>query len=336
MTKHITNEAITNLFSGAFPSKLVMAELGCSSGPNAFMVASELIGMIDKICRNQNKKSPEYQVFLNDLPGNDFNAIFRSLSNFQENLKSTETPHNARLCFFSGVPGSFYGRLFPSDSLHFVHSSYSLMWLSQVPEGVENNKGNIYMASTSPKNVLIAYYKQFQKDFTTFLECRSEELVIGGRMVLTFLGRISSNSADRECCYIWGLLALALNELVDEGMIEEKKLDSFNIPQYTPCLEEVKSEVIKEGSFTINRLEFSKVNWNASDKGINPLDATFNDDGYSLAKCMRAVAEPLIISHFGETIVDEVFIRYRKIVADRMAKEITEFVNVTVSMTKTK
>ncbi|KAM7252072.1 hypothetical protein ACFE04_023955 [Oxalis oulophora] len=283
MTKHITDEAITNLFSGAFPSKLVMADLGCSSGPNALMVASELIGMVDKICRNQNKKSPEYQVFLNDLPGNDFNAIFRSLSNFQENLKTTETPHNSRLCFFSGVPGSFYGRLFPSDSLHFVHSSYSLMWLSQVPEGVENNKGNIYMASTT-------YYKQFQKDFTTFLECRSEELVIGGRM----------------------------------GMIEEKELDSFNIPQYTPCLEEVKSEVIKEGSFTINRLEFSKVNWNASDKGINPLDATFNDDGYSLAKCMRAVAEPLIISHFGETIVDEVFIRYRKIVADRMAKEITE------------
>ncbi|KAM7249973.1 hypothetical protein ACFE04_021856 [Oxalis oulophora] len=332
-TKNIRDEAITNLFSSTFPAVLTMAELGCSSGPNTLMVASELIEIVDKICRKLNKKSPEFQVFLNDLPGNDFNYIFRSLPNFQENLKVRIGPE-AGPCFIAGVSGSFYGRLFPSNSLHFVHSSYSLMWLSQIPEGVENNKGNIYMASTSPKNVLKAYYEQFQKDFTTFLECRSEELVTGGRMVLTFLGRISSNSADRECCYIWELLALALNELVDEGMIEEKELDSFNIPQYTPCLEEVKSEVIKEGSFTINRLEFSKVNWNACNK--NPLDAMFNDDGYSLAKCMRAVAEPLIISHFGETIVDEVFIRYRKIVADRMAKEITEFVNVTVSMTKTK
>ena len=34
--------------------------------------------------------------------------------------------------FVAGVPGSFYGRLFPRNSLHFAHSSYCLMWLSQV------------------------------------------------------------------------------------------------------------------------------------------------------------------------------------------------------------
>ena len=46
-------------------------------------------------------------------------------------------------CLFSGTPGSFYGRLFPSNSLHFVHSSYSLQWLSQVTYSLNRKKVNL-------------------------------------------------------------------------------------------------------------------------------------------------------------------------------------------------
>lgn len=35
-------------------------------------------------------------------------------------------------CFVTGMPGSFYGRIFPTRSLDFVHSSASVHWLSQV------------------------------------------------------------------------------------------------------------------------------------------------------------------------------------------------------------
>lgn len=86
----------------------------------------------------------------------------------------------------------------------------------QVPEGLESNKGNIYMASTSPQAVLKAYHEQFQQDFSLFLKCRSEELVAGGRMVLTILGRRSDDPSSKECCYIWELLAMALNDMVFE------------------------------------------------------------------------------------------------------------------------
>ncbi|KAK4840738.1 hypothetical protein QYF36_016974 [Acer negundo] len=306
MTKPIFEEAITNLYiSKNFPGKLTIADLGCSSGPNTLLVVSEVVKIINDICRKlDNRSVPEYQLLLNDLPGNDFNTIFR---------------------------------LFPSDSLHFVHSSYSLQWLSQVPGGIEGNKGNIYMASTSPATVLRAYYQQFQKDFSLFLKCRSEELVSCGRMVLTFLGRKSEDPSSKECCYIWELLAMALNDMVTEGVIEEGKMNSFNIPQYTPSPFEIKSQVLEEGSFAVDRLEVSQVNWNAcsSNNGLNGADGLINKDGgYNVAKCMRAVAEPLLVSHFGEAIIDEVFVRYREIISDRMCKEKTEFVNVTVSLKK--
>ncbi|CAK7339616.1 unnamed protein product [Dovyalis caffra] len=333
MTKPITDEAITNLYCDTFPTSLTIADLGCSSGPNTLFAVSEIVKVVDEIRRKLGHESPEYQLLLNDLPGNDFNAIFRSLAGFQENMIK-QMGDGFGPCFFAGVPGSFYGRLFHAKSLHFVYSSYSLMWLSQVPEGLDVNKGNIYMASTSPPSVLKAYYRQFQTDFSLFLKCRSEELVAGGRMVLTFLGRRSEDRSSKDCCYIWELLAVALNEMVGEGFIEEEKFDSFNIPQYTPSPFEVESEVEKEGSFTIDRLEVSQVNWDAADDDeVHKCDA-FKDSGYKVAKCMRAVAEPLLVSHFGEAIIDEVFSRYTEIVADRISKEKTEFVNVTVSMTR--
>lgn len=338
MAKPITEEAMTKLFCSTFPTKVAFADLGCSSGPNTLLVASELIKVVNKICNKLGNQLPEFQVFLNDLPGNDFNTIFRSLASFQEILKKQlgSASGAAGRCFFTGVPGSFYGRLFPANSVHLFHSSYSLQWLSQVPDGLESNKGNIFMASTSPPCVLTAYYEQFQRDFSLFLKCRSEELVAEGRMVLTFLGRKSQDPSSKECCYIWELLSTALNNMVSEGLIEEEKVNCFNVPQYTPSPAEIKSEVIKQGSFTIDHLEVSEVNWNAyqNDFKFNEATDAFYDGGYNVANCMRAVAEPLLVSQFGEAIIDEIFKRYREIVADRMSKEKTKFINVTVSLTK--
>lgn len=77
------------------------------------------------------------------------------------------------------------------------------------------------MASTSSLNVLKAYYEQYQKDFSLFLKCRAEEIVEGGRMVLTFLGRRSDDRSSKECCYIWELLAMALNDMVSKVLMKK-------------------------------------------------------------------------------------------------------------------
>ncbi|XP_071713750.1 S-adenosyl-L-methionine:benzoic acid/salicylic acid carboxyl methyltransferase 2-like [Rutidosis leptorrhynchoides] len=334
MTKPIIEDALTNLYCAMnFPKTLIMADLGCSSGPNTLFVASELVNSINYIrLKLGREESPEIQIYLNDLPQNDFNNIFQLVSEFRNNL----TRPNSSLppCYFSGVPGSFYTRLFLPKSIHFIHSSYSLMWLSMVPEMVTTNKKNIYMSKTSPPSVIRAYNEQFQRDFFKFLEYRAEELVSGGRMVLTTLGRRSDDPCSKECCYVWDLLANALNDMVIEGLIEEEKMDSFNIPQYTPCAKEISNEVQKEGSFTIDRLNVSEVNWAAASTNHH-LNITKKDaEGYNMGKCMRAVAEPLIKSHFGESVIEEVFERYTKIIKHSMSEEHVKLVNVTVSLTR--
>lgn len=341
MTKPITEAAVTALFSAAdtdLCTSLAIADLGCSSGPNTLFAMSEIITFIIDLCKATNRELLEFQVFLNDLPGNDFNTIFSSLlSRFQEklseHLKGKYGASATLSCFFNGVPGSFYGRLFAQESLHLIHSSYSLHWLSQVPRGQEGNKGNIYIAKSSPPRVIRAYYEQFQRDFSMFLECRGQELVMGGRMVLTLLGRRSDDPSSKECCSIWELLAIALNQMVSEGLIEEEKLDSFNIPHYTPSPKEVRVEVKKKGLFSIDRLEVFDVNWSEFEPDFD-LKVVSEDGGDSLARCMRAVAEPLLVDHFGDEIMDEVFNRYRAQLAAHMSKENPAFVSVIISLKK--
>ncbi|KAJ6288403.1 hypothetical protein OIU76_024398 [Salix suchowensis] len=331
MTKPIAKEAITNLYRKTFPASLAIADLGCSSGPNTLYAVSELVKAVDEVRRKLGHQSPEYQVLLNDLPGNDFNAIFKSLAGFHEDMRK-QMGDGSGPCFFAGVPGSFYGRLFRRKSLNFVYSSCGVMWLSQVPEGLEDNKGSICMVGKSPPSVVKAYYRQFQMDFSLFLKCRSEELVAGGRMVLNIYSRKSEDPSSKECSYIWDLLSVALNEMVVEGIIEEEKSDSFNIPVYTPSPLEVESIVEKEGSFTIDLLDVSQFNWNAYDDEVHQSEA-FKDGGNNVAKILRAAAEPMLVSHFGESIIDEVFSRLGEIV-NRKSEEKTEIVIVTVSMTR--
>jgi jasmonate O-methyltransferase len=78
------------------------------------------------------------------------------------------------------------------------------------------NKGKIYISKTSPQSVLDSYFLQFQKDFSLFLKSRSEEVVPGGRMVLSLMGRESMDPTTEESCDHWELLALALMSMVSE------------------------------------------------------------------------------------------------------------------------
>ncbi|KAF7809702.1 salicylate carboxymethyltransferase-like [Senna tora] len=265
LTKWVREEAISNLYRDVPRGSLAIADLGCSSGPNTFFVVSEVIKHVERLCLELKIESPQYTIFLNDLPGNDFNNIFKSLGSFKH---------------------------------------------------------------------------KFQRDFSMFLKCRAEEVVEGGCMVLTFLGRENEDPSSKDGCYIWELMATALNHMVSEGIIKEEEVDSFNIPQYTPSASEVEREITKEGSFSINRINVCAVNWDASDEW-NPMESEYSeseivssDGGYNVAKCMRAVAEPLLLSHFGEDIIEEVFSRYQQILTDRMSKEKTQFFNVTLSLTR--
>ncbi|KAF5455888.1 hypothetical protein F2P56_025418 [Juglans regia] len=337
VTKSVTEEAILEVLCKNFPESMGIADLGCSSGPNVLSVISNITNLLyAKCCQSGLPKPPELRIFLNDLYNNDFNDIFASLPDFYNQMKEVNG-NSFGPCFIFGVPGSFYGRLFTSNSLHFVHSSSSLHWLSQVPPELDMkastaiNKGHIYICESSPQSVLDSYYRQFQKDFSLFLKSRSEEIVPGGRMVLTFMGRRFMDPTIEEGCYNHlDLLAQALMSVAAEGLIPEEKVDIFNTQYYAPCPEEIKLEIEKEGSFVMNRLEVFEIDW---DGGVVEASNTVSI-GRRVAKLVRAVIEPTLESHFGSDIMDYLFHRYEKFLDNHLSKTRSKYINLVISVTK--
>ncbi|XP_038978997.1 anthranilate O-methyltransferase 3-like [Phoenix dactylifera] len=327
--KPIVEEALREVYKTALPESMVVADLGCSSGPNTFHVVFEAIDIVDDQSRRLGRPPPEILFFLNDLPGNDFNSIFQSLEVHEEKLKE-EKQEWIPPFYVVGVPGSFYGRLFPSRSVHFFHSSYCLMWLSQVPPGVESNTGvplnkeNIYISETSPPTVVESYQEQYRRDFTTFLKSRFQELGFGGRMVLSFLGRTNKYAPSGELSQLWGLLAEALNAMVLEGILQKEKVDAFNLPFYAPSMEEVRAVIQSVGLFDLDQVEIFKSNWDPFDDSSD--DRIYDNiiSGENVAKSIRAVIEPVIARSFGEHILDDLFSRYAKNVARHLLEEKTK------------
>ncbi|XP_055817677.1 benzoate carboxyl methyltransferase-like [Solanum dulcamara] len=327
--KPVLEDAIKKMFNniGEFPKSCFnMADLGCSSGPNTLFTVSNIIKIVQILCHEKSCKMPEFQAYLNDLPHNDFNTIFKLIPSFYRNLKEAN-------CFISGVPGSFYERLFPSKSLHLVHSSYSLHWLSQAPEKIENNN-NIYITRTSPPQVFEAYMKQFEKDFSRFLQSRSEEIVPGGHMLLTFIGRSIPDPYGNHSALL-DLLSKSFIDLIHEGLIELAKLDSFDYPFYAPYKDEVEKIVRMEGSFDLDAIKFFEVNWDERD---NDDDICFDaySSGKHIARTMRAVLEQMLVSHFqfGDSIVDYLFERYAYHLACHLLIQKGKFFNIVTSLRK--
>ncbi|ESQ45429.1 hypothetical protein EUTSA_v10010466mg [Eutrema salsugineum] len=316
-----------------FPECIKVAELGCSSGPNTFFAMSEIVNTIIASYQEKGRNPPEIDCCLNDLPDNDFNMTFKWACSFQDNQKMNVEAS----CFVSGVPGSFYSRLFPSKSLHFVHSACSIHWLSKVPEGIEDNKRNIYIRSPCPLNVSKSYLDQFQKDFSLFLKMRSEEVVSNGRMVLIFKGRNASDPLYREMCHYCSLLTDSLLDLVSEGVVKEEEVNSFNLPFYDAGEEEVREVVQNEGSFEINNFE--------THEHLVPYKDSQEDDdetcrlkfGEIMANRKRSITEPMLVAHFGDAIIDRLFKKYahnaaRHYIVSRSCTKTT--VNFVVSLTR--
>ncbi|KAL8103412.1 benzoate carboxyl methyltransferase-like isoform X2 [Apium graveolens] len=260
-SKEALEDAIEDYgISHGFSECFKLADLGCSSGPTAFLSVTNIINSVLAVCEEKNLKAP------------------------------TEF---------------------------------------QIPEKVlDNNKGNVYLAKSSPPFVYEAYFNQFRKDFTTFLRMRSMEIITDGRMVLTLIGRTTS----KNCNVFHDLLAKSLQDMLVEGLLNEKDVYSFNLPVYYPCTNELKAVIESESSFTLDRIETFEVDWDMRTE--DEIIKSGESSGKFIAKIYRAVSEPLLAGYFGNTCLHKIYERYEMHTTEQLSKErITSF-NIVVSLSK--
>ncbi|XP_068638665.1 loganic acid O-methyltransferase-like [Aristolochia californica] len=293
-----------------------ITDLGCSVGPNTFAVVQNVIGAVEHKLLSLGVPSNviDFQVSFNDHESNDFNTLFSAL------------PANGRRYFAAGAPGSFHGRLFPKASLHFVHSSYAIHWMSQVPDEVRDekshawNKGRI-LSIAAKKEVAEAYAAQFAKDIEVFLKSRAEEVAADGLMALTFPFSKGFTYVEQSLFYrLFRILELTLNDMAAGGRLDAMKVNSFNLPIYIPPAEEIQKLIERNGSFTIENMQ----PLTSATKGFSSrLDAR------KCSMIVRAPMEGIMTNYFGAEAIDKVFERYVEI-----AQENSEFISQSAALTE--
>ncbi|XP_061365045.1 loganic acid O-methyltransferase-like [Gastrolobium bilobum] len=306
--KKLIDEAITKCFDlGAYAehtSSICIADMGCSTGPNTFLAMQIIIDAIEHQFQSHGlaTQSSKLQVFFNDHVTNDFNTLFKNL------------PPN-RKYFAAGVPGSFRGRLFPKETLHLVHSSSSLCWLSTVPKEITDrnssawNKGRIHCTNV-PKEVAEAYATQYKMDLENFLHARAQELVENGLMILQIPVApdvVLDSEVDPNRAF--ELLGSCLVDMTKGGLISEEKVDSFNVPFFYSHVKNVKEILEANGSFSIECMETLDIK-----------DIFAFPSAHIFVSTYRAALEELIKKHFGGGIIDELF--------DRYAEKVKEFPDI--------
>ncbi|KAF8689732.1 hypothetical protein HU200_041683 [Digitaria exilis] len=313
----MVENAIKEVYTSLLPKTVIIADLGCAAGSHSSHFISTVISTIVELCKSSGDDCVELQFFLNDLPSNDFNELFRSR-----------------------LPESYYNRLFPREGVHLFHSSYCLHWRSQEPEGHESwrkdylNEDNIYITKTTTSFVVKQYQKLFRNDFSLFLKLRHEELVHGGQMEMLFLGRNNEDVYNGHLNQHFALVARSLQSLVLKGIVEKEKLESFNLPVYGPSVGEVKELVMQSHLFNMDLIEQFESNW-------DPFDDSEGDDvedsarsSMNIAKLARSLMKSLIIGHFGETVLDAWFAEFRCLVAKHLEKEKIKSTIIAMSLKK--
>ncbi|KAI3517909.1 hypothetical protein L1887_17130 [Cichorium endivia] len=290
----LISEAVAEkLDVSASGSPFRIADLGCSVGPNTLIAVENIINSVQ--LKYHSSPTPEFQVFFNDHASNDFNTLFKA-------LPSNKQYHAA------GVPGSFYTRLFPRASLHVIHSSFALHWLSKVPQEVTEkgsrawNKGRLHYGGAD-NEVVMAYRQQYMKDMDGFLKARAEEVVCGGMVVVLVPGR-PNEVPHPECIgnVLFEVLGCCLLAMAKEGKIDEEKVDSLNIPIYYSSPRELEEIVDRNGCFKIEKME-----------GMPHIaEPETKDAAGRLAMGVRVGVEGVLKSHLQDESIDELFESYRK------------------------
>ena len=114
--------------------------------------------------------------------------------------------------------------------------------------------------------------------------------------------------------------------------MEKEKLDSFNLPVYGPSTDEVKAVVDQSQQFELTNIKLFETNWDPYDDSEGNYVHDSVQSGINVANCLRAVMEPLFTSHFGESVLDELFKKFAYNVALHLVKEKTKYSVITLSL----
>ncbi|CAH8383637.1 unnamed protein product [Eruca vesicaria subsp. sativa] len=293
--------------------RFYVADFGCASGPNTFVAVQNIIDAVEEKYKKETGQNPvdniEFQVLFNDFTNNDFNTLFQALP-------------AARRYYSAGVPGSFFERVLPKKSFHIGVINYAFHFTSKIPKGITDRDSpswNRDMHCTGfNEAVKKAYLDQYSADTKDLLDARAEEIVSGGLMLL--FGSCLRNGdkmSETSKGIVMDFIGESLNDLAQQGIIDQDNVDSFSTPLYVAEEGEIRRIIDENGKFTIEAFEDI----------IHP-NGEFPLDPKILAVSFRASYGAFLSAHFGVEAMRKAF----ELVEVKAQEQITRIKNAKPGM----
>jgi hypothetical protein len=245
------DEAVATLPLPAPAHPVTVLDLGSSEGRNAIHAMATIVEGL------RRRTGQPVQTIYSDLASNNFNQLFASL---EEARRAGRFPADV---YPGAVGGSFYGPLLPPGSVHFATSFNAIHWLDRLP-AVPLLNHVAYRRPHPPRPgpgvspaVTAAFKRQAEQDLVRFLECRAQELVPGGKLLLATPG--DTNEA-RVGDGLVEVLNDACLDLVAAGLLEREEYERVTMPCYFRTVAELLAPLEREdspvrGAFVVERAE---------------------------------------------------------------------------------
>jgi hypothetical protein len=243
------DEAVAYLPLPGPAQPVTVLDLGSSEGLNAIRLMETIVAGL------RRRTWQPIQTIFSDLASNNFNRLFVNLEESRRaGVLAAEVHHAA-------VGGSFYGPLVPPSTVHFATCFNAIQWLDRLPEvplleSVGYRRPHPYRTGldVSPE-ATAAFTHQAEKDLLRFLECRAQELVPGGKLLLATPGdagqaRVGDGLID--------VLNDACLDLVAAGRLVRQQYQRLTMPVYCRTVEELLAPVERldspvHGAFVVDR-----------------------------------------------------------------------------------
>ncbi|KAF5693685.1 fusarin C cluster-cytochrome P450 [Fusarium globosum] len=164
------------------------------------------------------------ELLFSDRPENDFCTLSKTVTAWADGLVGNQLLNPL---FISMIPRSFYQQVVPPKSAHLGFSLAALHHLDHVPQPTEDGQDESELLQ-----------KQAHVDLATFLKLRSQEIVSGGSLILSFVSQASAGyenySGPVDAC------RNAMIEMVQQGKIPVSVAQAFRVPTYNRTLSDVK------------------------------------------------------------------------------------------------
>jgi len=286
--------AVANLPLPDPAQPVTVLDLGSSEGGNAVRMMATIVEGL------RRRTGQPIRTIYSDLASNNFNQLF---ANLEKARRAGRLPPGV---YPSAVGGSFYGPLLPPGAVHLATCFNAIQWLDQLPP-VPLPDAVVYRrpypprpgCSASPK-VTTAFSRQAEQDLVRFLECRAQELVPGGKLLLASPGDTNQASVSDG---LGDVLNDACLDLVAVGRLQREQYERLTMPVYFRTVAELLAPLEREdspvrGAFAVERAEALEA--------PTPFVVEFRRGGDVVAYAeaytgfLRAISEPVVRAAFNQ------------------------------------